>query len=149
MISSAFVFAFAFMISTASASISDCGVGKSVFQITGLSLDPPTQAAAGDNVTLGLFYNSPVAVQNGTVKTSITYNFLPLSPSITSLCDSIPCPIDVGSHDGSSWYLMPSGLSGTLSSKIVWSDMNNNQLLCIQMSLKASSKSKGKSKTKA
>ena len=125
------------MISSAAASISDCGVGKSVFQITSLSLDPPTQAAAGDNVTLGLLYNSPVTVDNGTVTTSITYNFLPLSPSIAPLCDSVSCPIDVGPHDGSSWYLMPSGLSGTLSSKIVWSDMNNQQLLCIQMSLKA------------
>ena len=135
MIAAAFVLAF--LISSAAASISDCGVANSVFQITSLTLDPPTQAAAGENVTLGLLYNSPVLVENGTVKTSITYNFIPLSPSIASLCDSVPCPIGVGAHDGSSWYLMPSGLSGTVSSKIVWSDMNNNQLLCIQMSMKA------------
>lgn len=127
----------AFAFSSVSASISDCGVGNSVFQITSLTLDPPTSASAGDNVTLGLLYNSPVLIQNGTVTTSVTYNFIPLSPSTAPLCDSAQCPIGVGAHDGSSWYLMPAGLSGTLSSKIVWSDMNNNQLLCIQMSLKA------------
>jgi hypothetical protein len=123
-----------------SSGVSDCGNGNSLFQITKLTLDPPSSVMAGQNVSLGLIYNSPQTVYNGTVKNSVTYNFIPLSPTVSSLCDSTDCPITVGQHDGSSSYPMPTGLSGNLKSQIVWYDDAGTQLLCIEMSLKIQKK---------
>ena len=123
-----------------SSGVSDCGNGNSLFQITKLTLDPPSTVMAGQNVSLGLVYNSPQVITNGTVKNSVTYNFIPLSPTVSNLCDSTDCPITVGQHDGSSSYPMPTGLSGSLKSQIVWYDDAGNQLLCIEMALKIQNK---------
>ena len=120
-----------------SASVTNCAP-NSVFQITQLVLDPPTTVKVGENVTLTLLYTSPVEVDSGTITTSVTYNFLPLTPTTAPLCDSAPCPIGVGDHDGSSWFLVPTGVKGTVVTKIVWTDVNSTQLLCISINLKAS-----------
>ena len=119
------------------ASVTNCAP-NSVFQITQLVLDPPTNVVSGQNVTLSLLYTSPVEVDSGTITTSVTYNFLPLTPTTAPLCDSAPCPIGVGDHDGSSWFLVPTGVKGTVVTKIVWTDVNSTQLLCISINLKAS-----------
>lgn len=119
------------------ASITNCAP-NSVFQITQLALDPPTTVTAGQNVSLNLIYTTPVEINDGTVTTSITYNFLPITPTVEPLCTSTTCPILIGYHDASSWYLMPTGVRGTVTTKIVWTDVNNTQLLCISMTLKSS-----------
>jgi len=125
------------------ASVTDCGVTP-VFTITSLTLDPLASATVGQNVSLGLMYNSPVLVSGGKVTTSITYNFIPFAPSVSDLCTtrniftlSSACPITVGIHDGSAWYLMPA-VSGSITTKILWTDDNGAQLLCISLSLKVS-----------
>jgi hypothetical protein len=135
----AFVFALALALSLSlgNASVTNCAP-NSVFQITQLVLSPPDSAKVGENVTLTLLYTSPVEVDSGTITTSVTYNFLPITPTVAPLCDSVPCPIGVGDHDGSSWFLVPSGISGTVVTKIVWTDVNATELLCINIKLKAS-----------
>lgn len=129
-------FAFAFM-SGVKGSVTNCAP-NSVFQITKLALDPPDKAKVGENVTLALLYTSPVEVDSGTITTSVTYNFLPLTPTTAPLCGSAPCPIEVGDHDGSSWFVVPTGLSGTVVTKIVWTDVNSTELLCLNINMKAS-----------
>ena len=119
----------------ASAAVKSCG---GLFTIDQLGLTPTTTAKAGDNVSLSLLYTSTVEVTTGSVTNSVTYNFIPLTPTVTDLCASTTCPITIGGHDGSSWSTMPSGLSGTISTRIVWKDGVGAQLLCIDMSLKAS-----------
>jgi hypothetical protein len=130
-------FVFAAFAALASASVTNCG-SDSVFQITQLILDPPSSVVAGQNVSLTLLYTSPVEVDSGTITTSVTYNFLPLTPTTAPLCNSVPCPIGVGDHDGSSWFLVPTGVRGTVVIKIVWTDVNSTQLLCISINMKAS-----------
>jgi type 1 fimbria pilin len=125
------------LFAAASASVTNCG-SNSVFQITQLILDPPNTVKSGDNVSLTLLYTSPVEVDSGTITTSVTYNFLPLTPTTAPLCSSVPCPIGVGDHDGSSWFLVPTGVRGTVVTKIVWTDVNSTQLLCISINMKAS-----------
>jgi hypothetical protein len=118
-------------------SVTNCAP-NSIFQITKLVLDPPEKAKVGENVTLTLLYTSPVEVDAGTITTSVTYNFLPLTPTKAPLCGAEPCPIEVGDHDGSSWFVVPTGLSGNVVTKIVWTDANAKELLCLNINMKAS-----------
>ena len=117
-----------------SKSIVDCGQGKSLFQITSLSLFP-TSVQAGKNISIQLQYSSPVRVDNGTIVVKMTYNFMPLPTSVNLLCASATCPIEPGLHDGSTVQNIPVGLSGSLTSRITWLDTANTQLLCIQVSV--------------
>lgn len=125
-------FLFAALAAFAAATISDCGAGKSLFTITELSQSPADTVSAGENTTLTLLYTAPEEIPAGTATKSVTLNFIPFSPTVEDLCANAPCPITVGDHDGSSWYLFPSGVSGTLVSKVVWADDQGRQLLCIQ-----------------
>jgi len=115
-------------------SVSDCGKGKSIFQITELAFPASLQAGATANLTLQ--YMAPVQVDNGTITTKVTYNFIPLTPTTSLLCASAACPIEIGFHDGSTAVTVPTGLSGTIVSNIAWTDTVGNQLLCVQMSVK-------------
>jgi hypothetical protein len=121
--------------------VSDCGVGKSLFTITELSQDPATNVIAGQNVSLTLKYTAPEEIPSGTATTSVTLNFIPFTPTVEDLCTKAACPITVGEHDGSSWGLFPSGVSGSLVSKVEWKDASDRLLLCIQSKLAASSES--------
>jgi hypothetical protein len=119
----------------ASAKIVDCSsASPDKFIINSLTLSADT-ASPGDNVSLGLLYTNPRLVTDGTVTTSVTYNFIPLSPTVEPLCNSVPCPLDPGQHDGSSSLQIPTGISGTIVTKIVWA-VANIQVLCIQITLR-------------
>lgn len=122
------------LIARAFPSVTDCGQGKSIFQITELAFPASLQAGATANLTLQ--YMAPVQVENGTITTKVTYNFIPLTPTTSLLCASASCPIEIGFHDGSTSVTVPTGLSGTIVSNIVWTDTAGSQLLCVQMSVK-------------
>ena len=122
-----------------SGSIKDCGV-SSLFKITELSQDPPDSVVANQNLSMVLKYSVPEEVISGTATKSITLNFIPFSPTVEDLCINAPCPITVGDHDGSSSFPFPTGVSGTLVSKVEWKDDKGRQLLCIQSTVKASAK---------
>lgn len=133
------------LVSLALAAVKDCGKNP-LFTITELSQDPPTIISAGQNLSLTLKYSAPEEITAGTVTKSITLNFIPFSPTTEDLCANAPCPITVGEHDGSSWSIFPSGVSGTLVSKVLWNDDGGRELLCVQSSLTVSSKLRGNSK---
>ena len=120
----------------ADAKVTDCTkASASRFTIQSLSLTPE-QVSPGENVTLGLLYTNPALVSDGTVRTSVTYNFIPLTPTVEPLCKSVACPLEPGQHDGGVSYAFPTGLTGTVVTKIVWTVMNI-EVLCIQLTLKA------------
>ena len=121
------------------AAITNCATlaKPSLFTINTLSQDPADTITPGQNMTLNLIYTSPSTISAGTATTSMTYNFLPLSPTVADLCTSIVCPLAPGQHDGSSTYPFPTGISGTLVTQIVWADENGVQLLCIKSTVKA------------
>jgi hypothetical protein len=118
---------------TTHASVIDCGPG--VFLITKLGLEPSV-VSPGENVTLTLLYNSPELIAGGTVENSYTFNFIKVGPTTQDLCNTVPCPIEKGSHDGSVSYQFPD-LVGTLVSIVKWFDRAGNLLLCIKSSMKS------------
>jgi len=121
----------------ANAKVTDCTkASASRFTIQSLSLSPPDQVSPGENVTLGLLYTNPTLVTDGTVTTTVTYNYIPLTPTAEPLCKSIVCPLEPGQHDGSVSYIFPAGLTGSVVTKIVWT-VENIQVLCLQLTLKA------------
>jgi hypothetical protein len=128
--------AFMSFLAAVSGSIKDCGVSP-LFKITELKQDPADTIIAGQNLSLTLKYSAPEEISEGSVTKSITLNFIPFSPTTEDLCANAPCPITVGDHDGSSWSLFPSGVSGTLVSKVVWKDTQDRELLCVQSTLKS------------
>jgi len=131
------ILAFLASLTFASGAIKNCGQNP-LFTITELSQDPADSIVAGENLNLHPKYTAPEEIAAGTVTKSITLNFIPFSPTEEDLCVNAPCPITVGEHDGSSWSLFPSGVSGNLVSKVVWEDSQGRELLCVQSSLKAS-----------
>jgi hypothetical protein len=119
--------------------ITNCGVG-SQFQLTDLAFTPNSPASGETTYMTVKFYNPGPDVTAGTVTTSITYNFIPLTPTVEELCANTVCPLVNGPNDRSSSGPWPSGIRGQISTKIVWAHPNASQLLCIQLVVKAVSK---------
>jgi hypothetical protein len=120
--------------------IKDCGVGNQ-FRLTELAFTPDAPLSGEMTYLTVKFYNPGESVVAGTVTTSITYNFLPLAPTVESLCVNTACPIVNGLNDRSSSSPWPSGVKGQIDTKIVWAHPNASQLLCIQLVVKAKEKS--------
>jgi hypothetical protein len=121
---------------TAEASIKNCGNEGSQLQITELKLvpDPPIR---GKPFELVLKTNNNGAnINQGTITTSLSLNFIPFAPSITPLCDDINCPIASGFNDFSKTATWPDTVTGAISSKVVWKDSSNTDLLCVQINTK-------------
>ena len=117
---------------TAPPTVRDCGLGTSIFKINSVNLTP-ADPKPGESVALNLDYTVPsdVIVTGGQTRYDITYNFLPLAPTIEPLCQNIPCPLGPGTYLNSTYSTWPTGLSGTVNTKITWLDEVGTQLLCI------------------
>ena len=86
-----------------------------------------------------LFDNPGATVTDGTVTTSITYNFLPLTPTTEPLCQNTACPIVNGPNDRSTTSTWPNAV-GTIVTTSVWTSIEGDNLLCIQTSVKVKNK---------
>ena len=119
---------------SANASVTDCSKSTSLFKITSFSFgpDPPIK---GQNSTLDLFMNVPAPVTGGTATYSITYNFIPLSPTTEDLCAVVPagCPIAAGTLHTVSSFPFDGSLSGSITVKIEWKDLSADQLMCVSI----------------
>jgi hypothetical protein len=117
---------------TTDAIVSDCSKATALFKLTSLSFlpDPPVK---GQNSTLFLSMNVPSAVEGGTATYSVTYNFIPLSPTIDDLCMVAPagCPIMPGTLNTVSSIPFDGSLVGSLTFKIEWKDLAAEQLMCV------------------
>lgn len=115
----------------ATASITDCSAGKSLFKINALGFWPDP-AVKNSNSTVSFAYTVPEpGVTGGTATYSVTYNFIPLSPTIEDLCQNVPkCPIAPGPYNQSTSSIFPD-LTGSLTTKIVWKGLSGVQLLCV------------------
>ena len=128
------IFAALFLLATSSlASVTDCGAGKSIFQIQsqGFSPEPPV---ANEQYDYWFAYTVPdgITVDAGTVKYSLTLNGLPFTPTVDDLCTQTVCPKVAGFYNESSSDVWPGGVSGKIVTKLEWVDANGNQLLCSQ-----------------
>ena len=118
-------------------SVNDCSKGTSIFKIISMSFspDPPI---SGQNSTLLLSMNVPTQVSGGTATYSLTYNFIPISPSVEDLCKILPsgCPIIIGKLDTVSNIPFDTSLKGSIGIKINWKDISNNELMCVSINTK-------------
>ena len=119
---------------TSFATIKDCDP-TSVFRPTQLKLSPdppiPNQPV---KLTL-IFDNTGKEITSGTVTTSFSVNYIPLSPTTAPLCDNTACPIIPGSNDRSTETTFPS-VTGLIHSKVTWKGPQGQSLLCIDTSFK-------------
>lgn len=126
------------LLSSAFASVADCGAGKSIFQIQsqGFSPEPPV---ANQPYDYWFAYTVPdgVTVDGGSAKYSLTLNGIPFPASSEDLCSQTACPKTPGFHNETSSDVWPSGVSGKLVTKLEWFDTNGNLLLCSQTTEKA------------
>ena len=118
-------------------SVKDCGAGKGAFKIQQLSVNPG-RVNPGDPLTLHMRYEVPqgVVVKGGTASYAVTYNFIPLSPTVESLCSNVPCPLGPGIYTNDTVTTWPSGVSGTVTTKITWLDESSKLLACISIDSK-------------
>jgi hypothetical protein len=125
---------FAAAFSLADPTVKDCGGGKTIFTVNSVSLTP-SNPLPNDDVTLHLDYTVPngALITGGDATYSVTYNFIPLSPTTEALCSNIPCPLGPGRYVNSSISKWPSGLTGSLTTTLKWTDQSANQLLCISI----------------
>ena len=114
--------------------VKNCGNAKTRFVLNAASLDPPNPAP-NDAVTLHLDYTVPPGplVTGGEAKYSAVYNFIPLTPTVEPLCSNIPCPLGPGTYVNHSISRWPSGLTGSLTTTLRWSDEAANPLLCMSI----------------
>ena len=114
-------------------SITDCSNGGSVFKFTELALNPATPVR-GQNLDMIVKFNNPGReVYDGTVTNAITVNYIPYPTSSEALCTNTQCPLVTGLNDRSTSSVWPDTVSGRVTSKIVWTDLNGAQLLCISI----------------
>jgi len=117
--------------------ITDCSKGTSYFKVNALGFwpDPPVK---GENSTVSFDYTVPdgPAIDKGTAKYSVTYNFIPIQPTVEDLCLSTTCPILPGTYNQSTSSTFPTGLTGTVITKIQWFDVNAKELFCAQIKVK-------------
>ena len=118
-----------------STGVKDCSTGKEAFKVNAVTL-APSVPVPGQNVTLHLDYTVPsgMVVTDGLATYATTYNFIPLTPTTEPLCANVPCPLSSGTYANDTTTLWPTGLSGTLVSRMSWADSTNAPLLCIEIS---------------
>jgi hypothetical protein len=115
-----------FILLTSSSSITNfkynsCGKLTDIAQNIVLDIDPILPQA---DYTLFLNADFSKEVNKGTSKYTVTYNFIPLTPTVNDLCteiasSNITCPLNnhISSQSKGS---IPSGLSGTTTIKNEW-----------------------------
>jgi len=117
------------------ATLKDCSSGTSLFTVNMMSLDPPNPAP-GQQVGFTLDYSVPpsTVITDGTARYETTYNFIPLAPTIQPLCSNIPCPLESGRYLNTTYSMWPTGLSGTIMTRMKWLDPTGTMLICTEIS---------------
>jgi hypothetical protein len=120
------------LMTLASATINDCSDGLSLFRIKNLAFWPDP-AVRNKNSTISFTYSVPrPGISGGIATYSGTHNGTLITPKKESICKSVTCPIDAGSHNSSWSYIFPN-LTGSLNAKVQWHDHNGLELLCAEI----------------
>jgi hypothetical protein len=115
-----------------------CGLKTDIAQNIVMSVNP---AIPQTDYLFDLGADFSKDVNGGTSKYSVTYNFIPLSPTINDLCgeinnSNITCPLKIGNIGIQSKGTVPSGLSGTTTIKNEWFNLENERILCLMFTIK-------------
>lgn len=112
-------------------SVNDCAPGISKFILHNVSISPE-KVKSGDPIGVKLRYTVPEKVVfDGTARYSVNYNFIPFSPVIMPLCDTIACPILPGIYTNKTMSRWPWGIRETIHTEITWLDQAGSLLLCV------------------
>lgn len=116
------------------AKITNCAKPGSLFTVDALGFWPDP-AKSNENSTVSFLYTVPEpGFTGGTATYTVTYNFIPLTPTVEDLCKNIACPILPGQYNQTTTSIFPAGLSGTMTTKIRYQDTNGAELLCALIS---------------
>jgi hypothetical protein len=118
--------------------IKNCGINTDLVQNLVLSVEPVLPQS---DYTLYLSGDLSKDVTGGTSKYDVTYNFIPLSPTTNDLCteiknSNITCPLNVGHIQLQSKGTVPTGLSGSVTIKNQWFDLEGIRILCMSFIIK-------------
>ncbi len=118
--------------------IKNCGIKTDLIQNLVLSVEPVLPQS---DYTLYVSGDLSKEVTGGTSKYDVTYNFIPLSPTTNDLCteinnSNITCPLKVGYIGLQSKGIVPTGLSGSVTIKNQWFDLDGVRILCMQFNIK-------------
>ena len=116
-----------------SATVADCGQGKSVFQIVDQSFSPEPPVA-NQPYDYWFTYTVPdgVSVDAGSAVYSVSLNGIPFPATKEDLCVQTSCPKVSGFYNETSTDTWPSGVSGKIVTKLEWFDAAGTLLLCSQ-----------------
>ena len=78
----------------------------------------PADPLPNENTTLWIAYNLKTPITGGTATYSVSFNGIPLTPTVDDLCSQTICPKSIGFYNETSSSLFPDGLSGKIVSKI-------------------------------
>jgi hypothetical protein len=130
-------------LTTSLGSIKDCSNGLSILKPTKLEISPPN-AVGGEVLNMIVELNNPGAeINDGIVTTSMAYNFIPLDPTVEPLCINTQCPLVTGFNNRSTSNVWPKDIAGTIKTKIQWTDISGNDLLCLDLVIKSSKNLRG------
>jgi len=111
--------------------IKNCGTTGDLAKYVSGSFTP-IPPIPGENATLSFIYDLSTEITGGTATYSTTINFIPFPPSTEDLCTQTACPILAGTNTETSTSAFPTGVSGTIVTKIQWADQDANPILCVQ-----------------
>ena len=134
MIYNIFIFS---LVSSAFATIKDCN-SNSLFRPTHLELYPDPPIPGQPFFLTLVFDNTDVEYNDGIVITTLSINSVPLPTDKKPLCDSTSCPIIPGINNRSTETIWPK-ITGVIKSKVVWTGLSKEQLLCIDTNFKVPS----------
>ena len=127
----------AIAVSPVEATIKNCAP-KSLFKINALGFWPdPAVKNANSTISFDYTVPGPDPITAGTVKYTVIYNSIPLTPTVEDLCSQTKCPIFPGTYNQSTSSNYPD-LAGSLTTKIEWLDASQKSLLCAFISTRSS-----------
>ena len=114
-----------------------CGTSTDIAQNIKLYIDPVLPVT--DYI---LYLNADLSKEiiSGTSKYTVTYNFIPLSPTVNDLCteissSNITCPLSNYIYSQSKGSI-PNGLAGSTTIKNEWINGDNQRILCMFFDIK-------------
>ena len=118
--------------------VSSCGTKTDLMQNIVLSVSPILPQT---DYTLYLDGDLNTNVTGGTSEYTVTYNFIPLSPSTNDLCteinaSNVTCPLSSGLFASESKGKITDGLSGSVTIKNQWFNENKERILCMLFNIK-------------
>ena len=115
-----------------------CGISTDLMQSVKLSVDPILPVT---DYKLFLDGDLSANVTGGKSEYTVTYNFIPLSPTTNDLCteinsSNVTCPLYLGPFASESSGKIEQGLSGSVTIKNQWFNENNQRILCMLFTIK-------------